>query len=447
VKEGQKLLGAGAQDFIGKSWTTPESLTRAVENAIERFKLLSERKYAEELIHASEVRYRALFNSIDIGYAVMELMFDQTGKAIDARYLQVNPAFAKQTGMQNVEGQTLRELLPEIEDQWLEAFEAVALTGEPVRMEQYTATLQRWFEVYAFQLGDPQSRQVAVLYTDTTERRHIASSLVTAKIDAEASSQAKTNFLLQMSHELRSPLNTILGFTQLIETGSPQPTTKQQKSIKRVLNAGWYLLGLINEILDLSSVESGNLALKIEEVSLNAVLNDCHAMIELQAQDKAIALFFPTFKQPCMIRADSVRVKQVLINLLTNAIKYNRSPGRIDVKYTKVSDYIVQISVHDTGQGLSEAQINQLFQPFNRLGKDASAESGTGIGLVISKLLVERMGGSVGVESTVGVGSCFWIQLDLALSPLVTRDTPKETMLAVEDNSPNEQQVDKVTSQ
>jgi signal transduction histidine kinase len=148
-----------------------------------------------------------------------------------------------------------------------------------------------------------------------------------------------------------------------------------------------------------------------------------------------------------MIRADSVRIKQVLINLLTNAIKYNRSPGRIDVKYTKVSDYIVQISVHDTGQGLSEAQINQLFQPFNRLGKDASAESGTGIGLVISKLLVERMGGTVGVESTVGVGSCFWFQLDLALSPLITRETPKETMLASEDNSPHEQQVDKVTSQ
>lgn len=451
IDEGRELLCAGAQDFIGKSWTTPESLSRAIENAIERFKLLSERQHTEDLIRASEERYRTLFNSIDAGYAVMELMFDHTGevqgKAVDARYLQVNPAFAKHTGMQNVEGQTLRGLLPEVEKEWLDALGAVAVTGEPVRMEQYTASLQRWFEVYAFRLGNPQSRQVAVLFTDTTERRRIASSLVTAKIDAETSNQAKTDFLLQMSHELRSPLNVMLGFTQLIESGSPHPTTTQQNSIKQILSAGWYLLGLINEILDLSSIESGNLALAIEEVSLNEVLNDCHAMIKLQAQDKDIALIFTTLKQACMVRADSVRIKQVLLNLLTNAIKYNRSPGRIDVKHTMVSDYIVQISVHDTGQGLTAAQINQLFQPFNRLGKDASAEPGTGIGLVISKLLVERMGGRIGVESTVGVGSCFWFQLDLALSPLVTRKMPKETMLAAKDNSLREQQVDKVTSQ
>ena len=432
IDEGQELLCAGAQDFIGKSWTTPESLARAIENAIERFKLFKDRQHTEDLIRASEERYRTLFNSIDAGYAVMELMFDRTGevrgKAIDARYLQVNPAFAKHTGMQNVEGQTLRGLLPEVEKEWLDALGAVAVSGEPVRMEQYTASLQRWFEVYAFRLGDPQLRQVALLFTDTTERMRIASSLITAKIDAETLNQAKTDFLLQMSHELRSPLNVMLGFTQLIESGSPQPTTTQQNSIKQILSAGWYLLGLINEILDLSSIESGNMSLAIEEVSLDDVLNDCHAMIKLQAQDKKIALFFPTFKQPCTVRADSVRIKQVLLNLLTNAIKYNRSPGRIDVKYKTVSDYIVQISVHDTGQGLSAAQINQLFQPFNRLGKDASAESGTGVGLVISKLLVERMGGRVGVESTVGVGSCFWFQLDLALSPLGIKGMPKETM-------------------
>lgn len=451
IYEGQKLLGAGAQDFIGKSWTTPESLSRTIENAIERFKLLGERKHTEELIRTSEKRYRALFNSIDAGYAVMELMFDHTGEvqgnAVDALYLQVNPAFAKHTGMQNVEGQTLRGLLPEVEKEWLDALGAVAVTGEPVSMEQYSASLQRWFEVYAFQLGNPQSRQVAMLLSDTTERRRIASSLVTAKIDAEISSQAKTNFLLQMSHELRSPLNVMLGFTQLIESGSPQPTTTQQNSIKQVLNAGWYLLGLINEILDLSSIESGKLTLAIEEVSLDEVLNDCHAMIKLQAQDKDIALFFTTFKQPCMVRADSVRIKQVLLNLLTNAIKYNRSSGRIEVIFTETLNYGVRVSIKDTGQGLSAAQIDQLFQPFNRLGKDTSDESGTGIGLVISKLLVEKMGGRIGVDSTVGVGSCFWFQLDLALSTLVTREMPKETMIPAEDYSLREQQVNKVTSQ
>ncbi|MBC7786133.1 MAG: response regulator [Methylophilaceae bacterium] len=412
VSEGQHLLGAGAQDFIGKSWTTPESLTRAIENAIERFKLLNEHLSSEHMVRVSEERYRALFNSIDAGYAVMELMLDQTGKVIDARYLQVNPAFAVQTGMQNVEGETLRGLLPEVEDHWLETFENVSLTGESVRMEHYTASLQRWFEVYAFRLGKPQLRQVAILFTDTTERRRIASSLVIAKIDAEASNQAKTDFLLQMSHELRSPLNVMLGFTQLMESGSSPLTPTQENNVKQVLHAGWYLLGLINEILDLSSIESGNMVLVIEEISLNEVLSQCEEMIKPQAHDKNIALSFPSIKQPCLVRADSVRIKQVMLNLLTNAIKYNRNPGRIDVGYTVTSDH-VRVSVVDGGQGLNKAQIDQLFQPFNRLGKDSSAESGTGVGLVISKLLIERMGGKIGVESTVGIGSCFWFQLDV----------------------------------
>ncbi|WP_158558820.1 response regulator [Rhodoferax lacus] len=290
VDEGQQLLGAGAQDYIGKRWASTDSLTRAIENAIDRFSLLLERK-------------------------------------------------------------------------------------------------------------------------------RIESALVIAKAEADAANLAKTEFLLRMSHELRSPLNVILGFTQLIETGQPPPTPGQQKSVKQILQAGWYLLGLINEILELSAIDSASMVLLSQEVSLGEVLADCNAMIQPLALARGIDLHFPVFSQPCMVQADPVRIKQVLLNLLTNAIKYNRSGGRIDVRCTAEDGALVRVSVEDTGLGLSEAQLAQLFQPFNRLGQEAGTITGTGVGLVISKRLVEMMGGHMGVQSTVGVGSCFWFALEAVALP------------------------------
>jgi signal transduction histidine kinase len=180
------------------------------------------------------------------------------------------------------------------------------------------------------------------------------------------------------------------------------------------------LLGLINEILDLSAIESGEMVMTLQDVSLHEVLAECEAMVKPQAQEKKIDLHFPRFGQPDQVHADPVRTKQVLLNLLTNSIKYNRSPGRIEVACTAIPDG-VRISVDDTGHGLSAAQIAQLFQSFNRLGKAASAEQGTGVGLVISKRLIELMHGRIGVESEVGVGSRFWFELGTQ-PPLVGAD-------------------------
>jgi len=220
-----------------------------------------------------------------------------------------------------------------------------------------------------------------------------------------------------MSHELRSPLNAILGFAQLMESDSPQPTPTQRSSIDQILHAGWYLLELINDILDLAVIESGRLSLSLEAVSLPEIMLECQSMIEPLALRRGISMTFPQFENPSFIQADRTRLKQVLINLLSNAIKYNQAGGTVVVDCTAVIPGRIRISVRDTGAGLSPDKLAQLFQSFNRLGQEAGGEEGTGIGLVVSKRLMELMQGMIGVASTVGVGSVFWIELTSEVDP------------------------------
>ncbi|HEV8263183.1 MAG TPA: ATP-binding protein [Burkholderiales bacterium] len=287
---------------------------------------------------------------------------------------------------------------------------------------------------------------------DNSVRKRVESVLNEAMAAAEKANRAKTDFLSAMSHELRTPLNAILGFAQLIETGAPPPTLSQKRNLDQILKAGWYLLELINEILDLALIESGKVTLSGEPVSLVEVMLECRAMIEPQAQKRGIGMTFPRFEVPYYVKADRTRVKQVLINLLFNAIKYNKPGGTVAVEYTLRSPDSIRICVRDTGGGLAAEQLAQLFQPFNRLGQEASAEEGTGIGLVVTKRLVELMGGAIGAESTVGVGSVFWIELSLTTAPRLAAPeaeraalvrpqlpdgTPLRTLLYVEDNPAN----------
>src|SRR5450759_1994695 len=273
-----------------------------------------------------------------------------------------------------------------------------------------------------------------------------------AKLAAEKANLAKSDFLSNMSHELRSPLNAILGFAQLMESGTPAPTPAQRQSIDQILQAGWYLLELINEILDLALIESGKLSLSLEPISLAEVMHECQAMIEPQAQKRGISVAFPQFEIPYYVKADRTRVKQVLINLLSNAIKYNKVGGTVVVHYIASTPGRIRICVKDTGEGLTPDKLTQLFQPFNRLGQEANVEEGTGIGLVVCKRLIELMGGVIGAESTVGKGSVFWIEMNLTAErqPVsgvaeltavaqaqVQADAQLRTLLYVEDNPAN----------
>ena len=297
--------------------------------------------------------------------------------------------------------------------------------------------------------------------TDNSVRKRVESELKEAMAAAEKANHAKSDFLSSMSHELRTPLNAILGFAQLLETGAPTPTPTQKRNIDQILKAGWYLLELINEVLDLALIESGKLTLSNEPVSLAEVMIECRAMIEPQARQRGIGMTFSRFDIPRFIDADRTRVKQVLINLLFNAIKYNRPQGAVAVECTLVAPNGIRISVRDTGIGLSPEQLGQLFQPFNRLGKEATAEEGTGIGLVVTKRLVELMGGKIGATSTVGEGSVFWVEFVLsappqsltpeedhisASRPLSAEGAPKRTLLYVEDNPANLELVEQLVA-
>lgn len=269
---------------------------------------------------------------------------------------------------------------------------------------------------------------------------------------AEKASLAKSEFLSSMSHELRTPLNAILGFAQLLEASASPTTPAQKRSTQQILKAGWYLLELINEILDLALIESGKLSLSMEPLSLAAVMQECETLIEPLAAKRGIRVTFPALEHPYFVEGDRVRVKQLLINLLTNAVKYNQPEGSVTIDCILITPGRIRLCVEDTGKGLSAEKIAQLFQPFNRLGQETGPEEGTGIGLMVCKRLIELMGGVIGAESTLGKGSVFWVELNLTAEPdaavraaqpaagtqePMQADTPLRTLLYVEDNPAN----------
>jgi signal transduction histidine kinase/CheY-like chemotaxis protein len=286
------------------------------------------------------------------------------------------------------------------------------------------------------------------LRAEIAERKRVESQLKEATAVAEKANLAKSEFLSKMSHELRTPLNAILGFAQLMERSSPLPTASQKARLNEILGAGWYLLELINEILDLAIIESGTPSLSLESVPLAEIMRECEAMIEPLAETHGIGITFPRFDAPCFVNADRTRLKQVLLNLLSNAIKYNQKRGTVTIDCSASSPARTLVSIADTGAGLPAEKLAQLFQPFNRLGQETGAEEGTGIGLVVAKQLVELMGGTISAESSVGLGSVFRIELNSAakpesafekLNPVITAlrsqdGAPRRTVLYVDDN-------------
>jgi PAS domain S-box-containing protein len=290
---------------------------------------------------------------------------------------------------------------------------------------------------------------------DVTER-HKAAALEVARRAAEAGSQAKSEFLSRMSHELRSPLNAMLGYAQLMEIDAREPPTEKQRArLQQVQRAGWHLVELIDEVLDLARIESGRMQISLVAVDVAEAVERAVELVAPQMQQHGVSLSVRsvgTTGDACagVVMADATRLIQVLVNLLSNAAKYNRPQGRVELECESQSDERVALRVRDTGRGMSAAQLAQLYEPFNRLGRETSGIDGTGIGLVITRRLVQLMDGELQVASSLGEGTEFTVLLPRAaggaaapagatavVPPVPLESAPRARVLYIEDNAVN----------
>ncbi len=274
----------------------------------------------------------------------------------------------------------------------------------------------------------------------TAQLERTNSELALATVAAEEANRAKSAFLSNMSHELRTPLNAIIGFGQLLEAGDALPPERRRAFVGHIVTAGHHLLALINDILNLAQIEAGKVSLSLEVVALDDVLEECRTMTEPLAEGRSVRLIFPA-RDGQGVQADRTRLKQVLLNLLSNAVKYNREGGSVVVACSRPAAERLRIAVQDTGQGMRPDQLALMFQPFNRLGQESGLQQGTGIGLVVTQHLVELMGGEMGVSSTPGVGSVFWVELNASGAPVgeaarKQAPAPDAERMAVGDGAP-----------
>jgi PAS domain S-box-containing protein len=517
---------------------------------------ITERQRAEAALRDSESRYRALFESLDEGFCVVQLRFDAEGRAEDYRYLETNPAFAAQSGLPDVVGRWASEVVS-VDAERLAVYGGVALTGEPVRFQSYVVALDRWYDVYAFRTGSPAERKVALLFRDITgarsaaaERERLLAELeverarlsqvfrrapsfivafrgpdqvyefvneayyqlighrdilgrplleavpeirgqgfkelldrvrdtgepwvgrespvllertpgtpletryldmvfqalteadgtrsgvvahgsdVTeqvlarrdverllaeseeARAEAERANRAKSEFLAVMSHELRTPLNAIGGYTELLEMGIRGPVTEQQREdLHRVQQSQRHLLGLINEVLNYARLETGTVRYELESVPVREAVVAAESLVAPQARAKDVSLRVAGCPPELAVRADAEKLRQILVNLLGNAVKFTDPRGHVEVACAREGE-AVRVRVRDTGIGIPADKLESIFDPFVQVRSDlARPHEGTGLGLAISRDLARGMEGDLVAESELGRGSTFTLTL------------------------------------
>jgi PAS domain S-box-containing protein len=312
-------------------------------------------------------------------------------------------------------------------------------------------------EVSLSPFGHDDDALVMSAVRDITDRKRAEAELRRARIEAESANSAKSEFLSRMSHELRTPLNAVLGFAQLLEM---DVSDQQLRNVQRILRAGRHLLELINEVLEISRIEAGKLTLSPEPVPVRDAFREAVDLVRPLAEDRHIDLRIITDAHaPRYITADRQRFAQVLLNLLSNAVKYNDDGGSVTISHRETPNGRVRVAVQDTGPGIAPEDQLRLFAPFERLGADTTSVEGTGLGLALSKALIEAMGGTIGVESELGNGSTFFVEMAAAEGPIerqrrISGDltpasesgatTAHKLVLYIEDNLPNLELIEQV---
>jgi PAS domain S-box-containing protein len=364
-------------------------------------------KAAEQALAASETSYRMLFNTMLTGFALHEIVLDAQGKPYDYRFLEVNPAFERQTGLMaaTVLGKTVREVLPEIEPDWIDRYGAVALTGEPDQFEMVSGMLERTYEVYAF---CPRPRQFGVLFTDISNRKQVEVELKEFAEKLQRSNQALEEFAMIASHDMREPLRKVRAFGDLLRTKYGTALDKEGLDyLERMQQAVGRLNSMLDGLLAYSRVET--LTRPFHLVNLEHIARDVLADLEVriaQVSGQVVLVDLP------QVEADPVQMRLVFQNLIGNALKFHRAgvAPQVRVSAEPAGGGMLRLVVSDNGIGFSPEEAGKLFQPFHRLVGKYSFE-GQGMGLAICRKIIERHGGTISAEGRPEQGATFTITL------------------------------------
>ncbi|WP_306392370.1 hybrid sensor histidine kinase/response regulator [Telluria beijingensis] len=374
----------------------------------------TESRLVQERLRASEERYRTLFESVDQGFCIFEMIFDAAGQPVDYRFLEMNPMFERHTGLVDAVGRTAREMLPDLDDFWFETYGRVALTGEPARFENEAPAMGRWFDVYANRIGGPDSRKVALLFSDISARRRSEEELRRLADDLAESDRRKTEFLATLAHELRNPLAPIRNGLSVMRLGGDNPAALARVREMMERQVG-HMVHLIDDLLDVARISGGKLELKRQRADLRTILASAveTSLPLIEAGQHALDVDLPDL--PLVVDADATRIAQVVANLLNNAAKYTPARGRIRLSVRREREDAV-IAVSDTGVGIAADALAGVFEMFSQIGRTVDrSQGGLGIGLSLVRRLVEMHGGSVSAESGgTNAGSVFTVRLPLA---------------------------------
>jgi signal transduction histidine kinase len=416
LKAGRLIGVLNVHHSAPRDWT-PAEIT-LVEQVAERTWEALQRARTAAAVRVSEEQYRSLFESIDQGFCVIELLFDDHGEAVDYRYIEVNEAFKTHTGIENAAGRRILEFVPAIEPYWLENYREVVLSGTPVRFSGHVTGLNRWFEVYAFKVGGPESNRLAVIFADITQRQvaeeqreRLMAQEQAARERAEAAARLRDEFLATVSHELRTPLTAILLWTRVLDEGGLGPD--QLKAVHTIRDNAQAQQQLIEDLLDASRIMAGTLTVQRVRRGLAPIVETAADALRPAADEKGVKLTVST--EPVTARVDKVRLLQVLGNVLDNALRHTPAGGTISVSMRQAGEEAV-IEVSDTGSGVEPELLPFVFDRF-RSGRDedGGVEMGLGLGLAISKELVEAHAGTIRATSAgPGQGTTVTIGLQAA---------------------------------